>query len=56
MGDYEKTWVCKYTGYIQDNWSPVSEGGFLNSLEWTWPKTDKIKEKNNLIPNIIGSS
>ena len=54
LGSIEKTWVCKITGISQANWETVSESGFLNSLEWTWPRTDQFSQRENLIPNILG--
>ena len=46
---------CKYTGLCQDDWASVSESGFFDSLEWTWPKSYKLSQNDNLIPNIIES-
>ena len=54
LGSIEKTWVCKITGISQANWETVSESEFLNSLEWTWPRTDQFSQRENLIPNILG--
>ena len=56
LGDIEKTWVCKNSGTIQEQWSSVSEGGFFDSLEWTWPKTYKLNQKNAAISEIIESN
>lgn len=53
LGDIEKTWVCKNSGTIQEEWSSVSEGGFFDSLEWTWPKTYKLNHNNAAISEII---
>ena len=53
LGDIEKTWVCKNSGTIQEEWSSVSEGGFFDSLEWTWPKTYKLNQNNAAISEII---
>ena len=54
LGDLEKTWVCKYSGSVQDNWTGISDEGFFDSLEWTWPRNEELNKKDNLIPNIIG--
>ena len=56
LGDIEKTWVCKNSGTIQEQWSSVSEGGFFDSLEWTWPKTYKLNQNNAAISEIIESN
>ena len=53
LGDIEKTWVCKNSGTIQEEWSSVSEGGFFDSLEWAWPKTYKLNQNNAAISEII---
>ena len=53
LGDIEKTWVCKNSATIQEEWSSVSEGGFFDSLEWTWPKTYKLNQNNAAISEII---
>jgi len=54
LGDLEKAWVCKYSGSVQDHWTGISKEGFLDSLEWTWPRNEESNKKDNLIPNIIG--
>ena len=58
LGDLEKTWVCKHTGNTQNTWSSISQEGFFDSLEWTWPDTNYVKNSKKtgiFIPNIIGT-
>ena len=55
LGDVEKTWVCKYSGLCQDEWTSVSQGEHFDSLEWTWPNSPKLNQNNYLIPNITES-
>ena len=55
LGDTEKTWVCKYSGLSQDEWSSISQGEHFDSLEWTWPNSSKLNQTNYLIPNITES-
>ena len=59
LGEPEKTWVCKNTNRTQDRWESVSQDGFFDSLEWTWPRNgsnDSMQQIEEAIPKIIGSS
>jgi HemY protein len=36
--DIDNYWVCKITNNPQKDWSPLSDSGHFNSLEWCQPK------------------
>jgi len=36
--DIDNYWVCKITNNPQKDWSPLSDSGHFNSLEWRQPK------------------
>jgi len=36
--DIDNYWVCKITNNLQKDWSPLSDSGYFNSLEWRQPK------------------
>ncbi len=57
LGSLEKAWVCKLTGIKQNEWTSINQSGYLDSLEWTWPKDylDRLTGQNDYqIPEIIG--
>ena len=39
LGKLSKIWVCQISGIPQSQWTPISNQGYFNSLEWKYRDT-----------------
>ena len=39
LGKLNKIWVCHISRISQTQWTPVSKGGYFNTLEWRYPNS-----------------
>ncbi|MCB1592501.1 MAG: heme biosynthesis protein HemY [Alphaproteobacteria bacterium] len=35
----EKVWICSETGHVYDDWKPVTDHGYFNTIVWDYPQS-----------------